>query len=99
MRNHRHAVLARLVLPLGLSIGVLGACQKGSSKDQPASGSGSGSATATAASTGSAGSAAGSAASPDKVIDSTDILGRTETSQEVHVKHVLLGWKELAAVY
>ncbi len=32
-------------------------------------------------------------------IDSKDILARTETSKEVFVKHVLLGWNELSAVY
>ena len=32
-------------------------------------------------------------------IDSKDILARTETAKEVFVKHVLLGWNELAAVY
>jgi parvulin-like peptidyl-prolyl isomerase len=32
-------------------------------------------------------------------IDSKDILARTETAPEVGVKHVLLGWKELASAY
>ena len=32
-------------------------------------------------------------------IDSKDILDRTETAKEVFVKHVLLGWNELSAVY
>lgn len=32
-------------------------------------------------------------------IDSKDILARTETAKEVFVKHVLLGWNELSAVY
>ena len=32
-------------------------------------------------------------------IDSKDILARTDTAKEVFVKHVLLGWNELSAVY
>ena len=32
-------------------------------------------------------------------IDSKDILARTETAPDVQVKHVLLGWQELAPVY
>src|SRR5262245_18250396 len=35
------------------------------------------------------------AATPGGGIESTDILNRTETSTEVDVKHVLIGWKEL----
>jgi parvulin-like peptidyl-prolyl isomerase len=34
-----------------------------------------------------------------KDLDSKDILARTETSPEVAVKHVLIGWKELAPAY
>lgn len=34
-----------------------------------------------------------------KDIDSKDILARTETAEEVEVKHVLLAWKELAPTY
>lgn len=36
---------------------------------------------------------------PAKDIDSKDILGRTEVASEVLVKHVLLGWSDLAKVY
>jgi parvulin-like peptidyl-prolyl isomerase len=36
---------------------------------------------------------------PAKDIDSKDILARTETAPEVTVKHVLIGWKDLAGVY
>lgn len=36
---------------------------------------------------------------PGKDIDSKDILGRSETSPDVQVKHILLGWKDLEAVY
>ena len=32
-------------------------------------------------------------------IDSKDILDRTDTAKEVFVKHVLLGWNDLSAVY
>jgi hypothetical protein len=32
-------------------------------------------------------------------VDSADVLGRTDESAEVVVKHVLLGWSELADVY
>jgi parvulin-like peptidyl-prolyl isomerase len=32
-------------------------------------------------------------------IDSKDILGRTKTFDEVEVKHILFGWKDLASVY
>jgi parvulin-like peptidyl-prolyl isomerase len=46
------------------------------------------------------GSGSGSAVvDPPKDIDSKDILARTETTPEVHVKHVLVGWKDLAASY
>lgn len=46
---------------------------------------------------GSGGSTAKNGTSSD--LDSKDILGRTETSAEVDVKHVLLGWSDLAEVY
>jgi parvulin-like peptidyl-prolyl isomerase len=36
---------------------------------------------------------------PPKDIDSKDILARTETAPEVLVKHVLIGWKDLAGIY
>ncbi len=36
---------------------------------------------------------------PAKDIDSKDILARSETSPDVTVKHVLIGWKDLAAAY
>ncbi|HEY0480769.1 MAG TPA: peptidylprolyl isomerase [Kofleriaceae bacterium] len=38
-------------------------------------------------------------APPAKDIDSKDILARAETTPEVQVKHVLLGWKDLGAAY
>lgn len=44
--------------------------------------------------------AAGSAtAAPAQDIDSKDILARTDTAEEVTVKHVLIAWKDLAPVY
>lgn len=48
-----------------------------------------------------AGATAVTAGAPGEVkdIDSKDILARAETSPEVHVKHVLIGWKELESVY
>jgi len=91
MRNHRHTLVATLVLLIGVA-----GCQKGSSKDKdtkdkPSAGSNQGS---------GKGSAGLSAPAPEaKNIDSKDILGRTETSPEVSVKHVLLGWKDLGAAY
>ena len=38
-------------------------------------------------------------AAPGKDLDSKDILARKETSTDVMVKHVLIGWKDLAAAY
>ncbi len=32
-------------------------------------------------------------------IESKDIMDRTEVAKETHVKHVLIGWKDLAAAY
>src|SRR5262245_48573874 len=54
--------------------------------------------TASGSASGSA-EGSGSAVEPAKDIDSKDILARTETTPDVHVKHVLIGWKELAASY
>jgi parvulin-like peptidyl-prolyl isomerase len=36
---------------------------------------------------------------PPKEIDSTEILARTDTVPEAYIKHVLIGWKDLAAAY
>lgn len=47
-------------------------------------------------------SSSGAGAKPvtDSVdIDSKDILARTKTAEEAQVKHILLGWKDLADVY
>ena len=74
------------------------ACQKAASKlDNMSNGSG-----MTAATTGSAGSGE-AAAKPSPAsdnaedLDSKDILARTDVAKEVSVKHVLIGWKDLAA--
>ncbi|HSS00496.1 MAG TPA: peptidylprolyl isomerase, partial [Kofleriaceae bacterium] len=94
-----------VVVTLGLGLAVTGAlgsgCQK-ASKEKPAAGSagsgqGSGVATAGSGSATGSGSAAAAPVDPPKDIDSKDILARTETAPQVYVKHVLLGWKELAS--
>ncbi|MBA3499433.1 MAG: peptidyl-prolyl cis-trans isomerase [Myxococcota bacterium] len=47
-----------------------------------------------------AGAGSGSqGAAPVSGLESKDILARTTTSPEVAVKHVLIGWKDLAAAY
>jgi parvulin-like peptidyl-prolyl isomerase len=51
------------------------------------------------ASSTTAGAAAGSAKGSAIDLDSHDILARTETTPSVTVKHVLIAWKDLAAVY
>jgi parvulin-like peptidyl-prolyl isomerase len=99
MRTH-HTVVSLLLL-----IGLAG-CQK-ASKDKPAAGSGqgsgsatvstgSGSGSATASATGSGSAAAAAAPAEPKDIDSKDILARTDLAPLVYVKHVLIGWKDLA---
>jgi parvulin-like peptidyl-prolyl isomerase len=102
MRNHRHLIVATLVVLTSAA-----ACQKSSNNSSPSAGSGSAvTATATPGNAGS-GSSAGSAGmaapaaptTPPKDIDSKDILARTETAAEVQVKHVLIGWKDLTGVY
>jgi parvulin-like peptidyl-prolyl isomerase len=107
MRNHRHAAVAISRSLIGLLIGLLFSatgCQKGTTNDKPAPGSGSATAAGMSGSGSAKGGSAGSAApaAPPveaKDIDSKDILARTETAPEVQVKHVLLGWKELAPIY
>src|SRR5512140_1205241 len=95
MRNHRHTAVAILVLLIGAS-----GCQKASKdnkdgKDKPTAGSNQGSGLGT-----TTGSGAGMSPPPPpaevKDSDSKDILARTETAPAVSVKHVLLGWKDLA---
>ncbi|HET9625354.1 MAG TPA: peptidylprolyl isomerase [Kofleriaceae bacterium] len=101
MRNHRHLVAAALTLLVSAA-----ACQKSTPNSGPSTGSGSSTTTASAGSGSGAGSAGSGGmaapaapAAPPKDIDSKDILARTETSPEVQVKHVLIGWKDLAGVY
>lgn len=107
MRDHRYITAATLLLLIGVA-----GCQKPAmdatkdTKDKPAAGSSQGSAQA-AAQTASKGSGSGSGSSapaappaaPAVDIDSKDILARTETTSPVFVKHVLIGWKELAPAY
>lgn len=86
---------------LALALATAG-CQKdktkpaGDTKTTTATGSGSGSAADPTA--GGSGSLV-PAVPRGKDIDSKDILARTETAEEVEVKHVLLAWKELAPTY
>ena len=99
MRNHRHTLVATLVLLIGFA-----GCQKTSKdgKDNAKAGSGQGSGQTAGSGSGS-GSGSGKSApepvAPAKDIDSKDILARTETSPSVDVKHVLIGWKDLAGAY
>ncbi|HEX4416453.1 MAG TPA: hypothetical protein VH165_01080, partial [Kofleriaceae bacterium] len=95
MRNHRHLIVATLVLLTG----VVG-CQKASTdnKTKPAAGSGSAPTADRSPGPGSSGPAVmppPAPPAPAKDIDSKDILARTETAPEVTVKHVLIGWKDL----
>ncbi|MBV8758388.1 MAG: peptidylprolyl isomerase [Deltaproteobacteria bacterium] len=71
----------------------LAACQRNPSRlDDMKAGSG---AVATKTATGSA----TVNMAPAQDIDSHDILNRTETADEVVVKHVLISWKDLGAIY
>jgi parvulin-like peptidyl-prolyl isomerase len=93
MRTHRHIAVATLILLIAAA-----GCQKASkdNKDntaKPTPGSNQ------APDKGSGGMSAPAPAAGVKDIDSKDILARTETSPEVYVKHVLIGWKDLAAAY
>jgi parvulin-like peptidyl-prolyl isomerase len=89
-RARRFGALGRgLTLSL-IALALVVGCKK--SKDKPAAQG--------SDSPGSGAAAAGSgAAAAVKDIDSKDILGRTEVAQEVEVRHVLVGWKELAPNY
>ncbi|HLL23228.1 MAG TPA: peptidylprolyl isomerase [Kofleriaceae bacterium] len=82
-----------------LAVLIFAACQK-VDKDKVGAGSavGSGSATTNVGS-GSAAAMPPRPATPTSKLDSKDILARTETAPEVMVKHVLFGWKDLAAAY
>ncbi len=83
---------------------LLAAAATGCQKDKAGSQAGTGTATGTTAATGTGtGSGTGAALKPPgadaKDIDSKDILARTTTADEVHVKHVLIGWKDLEKIY
>src|ERR1700733_6102730 len=83
----------RISLVAGAIFLLAAACQQGKSKldDMPAS------KPTTASSPAGSGSGArpgpAAPAEPGEDIDSKDILARTETSPNVYVKHVLIGWK------
>ena len=77
---------------LFLVLALAASCQRNPSKLDDMK-SGSAVATAPKTTTGSA------AAAPAQDIDSHDILDRKDTADEVTVKHVLIGWKELAPIY
>ncbi|MGE0871451.1 MAG: peptidylprolyl isomerase [Kofleriaceae bacterium] len=80
----------RILRYLVVLVAVASGCQKGTTDD-------SANKTGSAGATGSAGSGGGQTAGPPaRDIDSKDILARTETATEVQVKHVLIGWKDLA---
>ena len=95
MRNHRQTIVAIIVLLTGLA-----GCQDGPKdhKDKPAVGSNQGSGSGSGQGSGT-GSGVSAPAAPAKDIDSKDILARTDPSPEAYVKHVLLGWRDLTAVY
>lgn len=67
-----------------LLLALAAACQKESSKPEGSGG---------------AGGAGKTSAAVGTDLDSKDILARTETAAEVDVKHVLIGWKDLARNY
>jgi parvulin-like peptidyl-prolyl isomerase len=104
MQHHRYAAFVTLVLLISVA-----GCKKastdkttgGSAGSAVAAGSGSAGVGSAGVSAGSAGAGAGSNAPlvPDKDLDSKDLLARTETAPQAYVKHVLIGWKELAPTY
>ncbi|HUJ57908.1 MAG TPA: peptidylprolyl isomerase [Kofleriaceae bacterium] len=83
-----------------VALAVVVGCQQGPGKlDQMTTGH-PGSGTAPAPKTVTVSTGSGSAdASKWEDLDSKDILARTETTPEVQVKHVLIGWKDLADAY
>ena len=71
----------------------------GCNKDKaPGGGATTGSAGSAGSASGSAGSAGGAAPTAGD-IDSKDVLARTEVAREVHVRHVLLSWRDREAFY
>lgn len=94
----RIALLVLVALPL------LASCEKSKSKLDPAMDEAKTMTTSDHAQTGSGSGSAGvknphDIPAPGKDIDSKDILARAETAPAVMVKHVLIGWKDLAASY
>jgi parvulin-like peptidyl-prolyl isomerase len=77
-----------------LVLALVASCQRNPSKLDQAAGS-----AAVATKTQATGSASTAPAAPAQDIDSHDILNRTETADEVTVKHVLVAWKDLAPTY
>ncbi len=92
--------MKRIALLVLLGLPLLASCEKAKSKLDTTMERGKMPATATNSTAGSAAVAnPHDIPTPGKDIDSKDILARTETSSAVSVKHVLLGWKDLAATY
>src|SRR5690349_17737199 len=75
---------------LALAVVLAAGCQKDSKLDHV-------SGTAAAEPAGATGGATAGATAVD--IDSKDILARSAQAEVVDVKHVLIGWKDLAAAY
>ncbi|HTJ46964.1 MAG TPA: peptidylprolyl isomerase [Kofleriaceae bacterium] len=77
----------------------IAACQKAGNGVSTGSGSASASGTGAASGTGKGTGTGAAPASPAKDIDSKDILARDQLTDEALVKHVLIGWKDLADTY
>ncbi len=92
--------MRRTLLASTLLLALVGAgCQKATDDKGK---TGSGTATAAASGTGAAtgtGTGTGAPAVEARDLDSKDILAREPITQEAHVKHVLLAWKELAPAF
>jgi parvulin-like peptidyl-prolyl isomerase len=111
MQQHRYKIIATVVTLIGIagcqkSSKDKPAAGSGQVAGQVAGSAGAGQGSSAGASAGSGagqgqGSSAGSGAPavPDKDIDSKDVLARTEIAESAHVKHVLIGWKDLEQVY
>ncbi|MFN0250098.1 MAG: peptidylprolyl isomerase [Kofleriaceae bacterium] len=94
--------MKRIALLLLLAAPLVASCEKAKSKLDPTMETGK---TGTVATGSGAGSNKASVKNPHDIptpgkdIDSKEILARSETAQAVSVKHVLIGWKDLAASY
>jgi len=97
----------RLASSLALALALLAGCKQAPSKldsvvasaKMPRGGGGGGGGTAGTSTTTAQVGPGSAAAGPVEDLDSKDILNRKDTSPEVQVKHVLLGWKDLSAAY